>query len=133
MMNAPATRMGDYKVAVERSGAYHRMDQAGCGKMTGEPHPQPEYVITEDELLMMAKIGEYSNNFFKFVPPMVSRIRSRSAQSDTGKVLNELEKEMSERIEHLKKMNKTETQLAYWGECQSWWVRIQELRQQGEG
>ena len=48
-------------------------------------------------------------------------------------VVVELEKELSERIERLKKMPKTETQLACWGECEAWWVRIQELKQEDQG
>jgi hypothetical protein len=56
-----------------------------------------------------------------------------TTESEQDTVLKELEKEISERIEHLKKMTKTETQLACWGECQAWWVRIQELKEEEQG
>ena len=51
------------------------------------PHPQLEFIITEEQLKEFARLGAYSNNFFKFIPRMVAAIRSRPVEGEREKVL----------------------------------------------
>lgn len=44
-----------------------------------EPSYPTRYIIMEGELRELSRLGEYSNNFFKFVPPIIDAIRSRPA------------------------------------------------------
>jgi CTP synthase (UTP-ammonia lyase) len=100
--------------------------------ITTSRKPEKEYIITEDLLCRVERALKYSGKnelATEFGAIRNCFIPAQDSHSASD-VLDELEKEMSERIEHLKKMNKTETQLACWGECQSWWVRMQELRSQ---